>query len=105
MTKAAEVFSVNDRVMNPTYGSGTISQVDSHYTTIAFDEHGTKKFLTSMVKLEHSSTPAPAKPARAKKAKSTKTATATKTPKAPKAPKVPKVPKVPKAAKAAKAAK
>jgi hypothetical protein len=74
MTRAAEVFSVNDRVSNSVYGIGTISQVNTQYTTIVFDEHGTKKFLTSMVKLEHSSTPAPAKPVRAKKPKVAKVA-------------------------------
>jgi len=72
MTRAAEVFSVNDRVSNPVYGFGKISQVNAQYTTVIFDEHGTKKFLTSIVKLEHSSTPAPAKPVKARKAKAAK---------------------------------
>ena len=72
MSKAAGVFAENDRVTNAVYGSGTISHVDSQYTTINFDEHGTKKFLTKVVKLEHTSVPPPEKPARASKAKGTK---------------------------------
>jgi hypothetical protein len=38
-----------------------------HYTTIAFDESGTRKFVTRMVKLEPSDTPAPARRVRKKK--------------------------------------
>ena len=78
MSKATEVFSENDRVNNAVYGSGTISHVDTQYTMINFDEHGTKKFLTKMVKLEHTSIPAPEKPARTAKAKAAKTPKAAK---------------------------
>lgn len=63
-------FSVDDRVTSPMYGEGTIRAVDEKYTTIAFDENGTRKFLTSVAQLERSnSQPPPAKPERAKKAK------------------------------------
>lgn len=85
MSKTPEVFSANDRVNNPAFGSGTISHVDTQYTTIQFDEHGTKKFLTKMVKLEHTSIPAPERPARASKAKAAKVAKVAKVAKAPKA--------------------
>lgn len=69
MTRSAATFAVNDRVTNSFFGTGTISQVNEHYTTIVFDENGTKKFLTPMVQLEHSNTPAPVKPVRLKKPK------------------------------------
>lgn len=68
MGKTSE-FSVNDRVTSATYGEGTISVVDEKYTTIAFDQHGTRKFLTTLLKLERSDSVAPVKPERAKKAK------------------------------------
>jgi hypothetical protein len=72
MTKNAESFSVNDRVVHAVYGAGTITQIDPRHTTIAFDENGTKKFVTSMIQLQQSSTPAPAKPSRAKRVKAAK---------------------------------
>ena len=62
-------FSVNDRITSSAYGEGTISAVDEKYTTIAFDHHGTRKFLTTIVKLERSDSLAPVKPERPKKAK------------------------------------
>lgn len=72
MTKAAKVFSVNDRVSHSVYGLGTISDVNERHTTIVFDAHGVKKFLTDVVRLEHSSTPAPPRPAPGKKTKAAK---------------------------------
>lgn len=64
----ADTFSVNDRVTNPTFGEGTIRGVDERYTTVEFDENGTRRFVTSLVKLERSdSQPPPPKPARTKK--------------------------------------
>jgi hypothetical protein len=62
-------FSVSDRVSSATYGQGTITQVDEKYTTIEFDQAGTRKFLTSLVQLERSDVPAPVKPERTKKSK------------------------------------
>lgn len=70
MAKTAESFSVNDRVRHAVFGLGTIREMSSRYTTIAFDEHGTRKFIAEMVRLEHSDSPAPAKAPR--KAKSPK---------------------------------
>ena len=63
----SNAFSVNDRVTSALYGDGTISSVDDKYTTIAFDDKGTRKFLTSLVQLEKSDTPIPVKPERTKK--------------------------------------
>jgi len=68
MAKNSENYSVNDRIHHSVFGLGTISQTDSRYTTIAFDESGTRKFLTDMVRFERSDTPAPAKPASTKTA-------------------------------------
>jgi hypothetical protein len=64
MPKTPAVFSPADRIRNPTYGLGTIKHVDAQYTTILFDEHGTKKFLTDMVHVEHTDVPARTKPGR-----------------------------------------
>ena len=64
----SQSFTVNDRVSG-TYGQGTITHVDEKYTTIEFDQAGTRKFLTSLVQLERSETPAPVKPERTKKSR------------------------------------
>ena len=53
-------FEVGSRVMEPTYGLGSVVAVEDNYTRVQFDEHGMKKFLTSMSKLEPSDEPAPA---------------------------------------------
>ena len=53
-------FEVGARVVEPTYGLGSVVAVEDAYTRVQFDEHGIKKFLTSMSKLEPSDEPAPA---------------------------------------------
>ena len=53
-------FDVGARVVEPTYGLGSVIAVEDAYTRVQFDEHGVKKFLTSMSKLEPSDEPAPA---------------------------------------------
>jgi hypothetical protein len=53
-------FEVGARVIEPTYGLGQVIAVEDAYTRVQFDEHGVKKFLTSMSKLEPSNEPAPA---------------------------------------------
>ena len=62
-------WSKGDRVSQPTYGAGTLVEVNEHHTVIEFDEHGTRRFSTRIVVLESSNTPAPARKAktRAKK--------------------------------------
>jgi hypothetical protein len=72
VSKPRETFAVNDRINSPLFGLGIISQVGEQYTTIAFDEGGTKRFLTSIVRLEHSDSPAPVKPERPTRASSKK---------------------------------
>ncbi len=41
-------FDVGARVVEPTYGLGSVVAVEDAYTRVQFDEHGVKKFLTSM---------------------------------------------------------
>ena len=71
--KNLAAYSAKDRIDHSVFGLGTIVSIDERHTTIAFDESGTRKFVTSMVKLSPSDTPAPAKRARpkAKKKKAT----------------------------------
>jgi hypothetical protein len=65
-------YSPKDRVAHSVFGTGTIVDINEHYTTIAFDESGTRKFVTSMVKLSASDTPAPARRGGKKKTKRAK---------------------------------
>ena len=53
-------FDVGARVVEPTYGLGSVVAVEDAYTRVQFDEHGVKKFLTSMSHLEPSDEPVPA---------------------------------------------
>ena len=53
-------FDVGARVVEPTYGLGSVVAVEDAYTRVQFDEHGIKKFLTSMSRLEPSDEPVPA---------------------------------------------
>ena len=52
-------FEVGARVVEPTYGLGSVIAVEDAYTRVQFDEHGVKKFMTSMSKLEPSNEPVP----------------------------------------------
>jgi hypothetical protein len=67
MSKNSLGFHAKDRIDHPVYGPGTIVEVNERHTTISFDGVGKKKFMTSMVRLTASDTPAPAKPVRSKK--------------------------------------
>ena len=53
------LFANGKRVTQPSYGAGTIVSTDERYTVIEFDDHGRRTFVTSMVSLEPTSTPAP----------------------------------------------
>jgi hypothetical protein len=53
-------FEVGARVVEPTYGLGSVIAVEDAYTRVQFDEHGVKKFMTAMSKLEPSNEPVPA---------------------------------------------
>ncbi len=71
-------FEVGARVIEPTYGLGSVVAVEDAYTRIQFDEHGVKKFLTNLSKLEPSDEPVPAgaRGARPRKKRVTKKAAA-----------------------------
>jgi hypothetical protein len=61
-------FKVGDRVTQANYGDGTITGADDHHTVIDFDGHGIKTFATSLVVLERTSAPAPARAAKTRRA-------------------------------------
>ena len=82
-------FNIGARIVEPTYGVGLVIAIEDAYTRIQFDEHGVKKFLTSLASLETSKVPLPdrlknGKPRRKRKtktaaAKTTKTTKRSKT--------------------------
>ncbi len=58
------LVKAGDRVLQPQYGAGTVTEVTDDRTVIDFDEHGVKKFVTHMVSLTLTERPAPERPAR-----------------------------------------
>ena len=54
-------YTVGARVSQDQYGPGTIIESNEHHTVIDFDEHGVRRFVTTMVKLESSTVAAPVK--------------------------------------------
>lgn len=52
-----------DRVTQAQYGPGTVTDVDAHHTVIDFDQHGVRRFVTNIVRLEPTTDPAPVKTA------------------------------------------
>jgi len=60
-------WSKGDRVVQPTYGAGTLVEVNEHHTVIDFDEHGRRIFSTRLVTLQATSEPAPHKAASPRK--------------------------------------
>lgn len=65
------IYAKGDRVSQPTYGTGTVVEMDGRRTVIDFDAHGLKTFATAIVTLMRSSVPAPARPAPKPRAKRT----------------------------------
>ena len=57
----SKAWSKGDRVVQPTYGPGTLVEVNEHHTVIDFDEGGRKVFATRLVVLQASNEPAPHK--------------------------------------------
>jgi hypothetical protein len=53
-------FDVGARVVDPTYGHGVIVAVEDEFVRVQFDEHGVKKFLARLSRLEPSDAPMPA---------------------------------------------
>ena len=54
-------WSKGDRVTQPTYGAGTLVEVNEHHTVIDFDEGGRRVFATRLVVLQATNEPAPHK--------------------------------------------
>jgi hypothetical protein len=60
-------YAKGDRVTHGQYGLGTLTDINEYHTVIDFDEHGVRKFSTSLVVLERSATLAPARPAKTRR--------------------------------------
>lgn len=65
------IFAVGNRVVQPQYGSGTITSANDRHTVIDFDNHGIRTFVTPMVKLEPTTEPAPSRRKRGVRARGT----------------------------------
>jgi hypothetical protein len=63
-------WTKGDRVLQPTYGPGTLVEVNEHHTVIDFDEHGRRVFSTRLVALQATNEPAPNKAPRKRAVKS-----------------------------------
>lgn len=61
---ASKSWAKGDRVVQPTYGAGTILEYNEHHVVIEFDENGKRTFSTRLVTLQTTNEPAPAKAAR-----------------------------------------
>jgi hypothetical protein len=55
------LFSKGDRVTQPNYGPGTVTEANVYHTVIEFDQHGIRTFVTDRVVLEPTNEPAPAR--------------------------------------------
>ncbi|MBI2817573.1 MAG: hypothetical protein HYX72_11595 [Acidobacteria bacterium] len=58
-----QVLRQSQCVKHAQYGVGFVTESNSERTTIEFDDHGVKKFVTSMMAVELLAGEAPAKPA------------------------------------------
>ena len=63
-----KAWTKGDRVVQPTYGAGTLVEVNEQHTVIDFDEHGRRTFATRLVVLQATNEPAPHKAATKKRA-------------------------------------
>lgn len=72
-----QVLRQSQCVKHAQYGVGFVTESNAERTTIDFDDHGTKKFVTSMMVVELLAGEAPAKPASKRRKKATTAATAT----------------------------
>ena len=64
--KSMKGWSKGDRVVQATYGAGTLVEVNEHHTVIDFDGHGRRTFASRIVVLQATNEPAPNKPAKAR---------------------------------------
>jgi len=62
-------YAKGDRVLQATYGPGTLTDVNEFHTVIDFDQHGIRKFITKLVVLESTAEPAPARAKAARRSK------------------------------------
>jgi preprotein translocase subunit YajC len=67
---AMKAWTKGDRVVQATYGLGTLVEINEHHTVIEFDEHGRRTFSTRLVVLQASSEPAPSRSPRKRATKS-----------------------------------
>jgi hypothetical protein len=65
----SDPLSIGQRVNHDRYGLGTTTLSDERRTTIDFDEHGTKVFVTEMFQATLVDGPAPPRPKRARAVK------------------------------------
>lgn len=73
-------FEVGARVIEPTYGLGSVIAIEDAYLRVEFDEHGPKKFLASLARLEPSDEPPPpGSKSKSKRKRKTKKTAAKKT--------------------------
>jgi hypothetical protein len=64
-----QLYSAKDRIDHSRFGPGTILEIDENYTTIEFDDNGTRKFVTGILQVEPSDTPKPPRRRKATKKK------------------------------------
>ena len=69
---APKSWAKGDRVVQPTYGAGTIVEYNEHHVVIEFDENGKRTFATRLVVMQSTNEPAPAKAARKRAPRKTK---------------------------------
>jgi hypothetical protein len=65
--QVVKIYAKGDRVSQAQYGPGTITDANAMHTVIDFDQHGVRRFVTSLVVLETTTEPAPVR-AKAKRA-------------------------------------
>ncbi len=66
-------YTTGDRVCQQQYGDGTVLSCNEYHTIVDFDAHGSRTFVTSLVRFESCSTVAPIKPVRSRRRKKTTT--------------------------------
>jgi hypothetical protein len=62
-----KLHSIGARVVQTSYGAGTVTLANQYHTVIDFDEYGLRTFVTRMVQLEPSNTTAPVRRKRARR--------------------------------------
>ena len=60
-----KVYEPGQKLRDDLYGPGVVLEADAEYTTIRFRRFGTKKFITSMLRMEAVEEPAPPPAAKA----------------------------------------